>query len=100
MSYPVESAGGFQAGQSGESLASSARRSMGDANVYYQCGQTSHYKMDYPHLMREERPEQGAITQSVDQFKARNDVEGTSRAKQKGSIGRPRQQGKMYAMTQ
>ncbi|KAA0059506.1 uncharacterized protein E6C27_scaffold518G00110 [Cucumis melo var. makuwa] len=83
-SQPIKSTVRSQPGQ--ESIASTVRQTpctscgrnhrgqcLVGAGVCYQCGQPGHFKKD---------------------------SEGTSGARQKGVVGRPRQQGKVYAMTQ
>ncbi|TYK29162.1 DNA/RNA polymerases superfamily protein [Cucumis melo var. makuwa] len=69
--------------------------------VYYQCGQTGHLKRDCPQLRVVVRRDQGVESHTIEQPRISTTVgEGTSGARQKGVVGRPGQQGKVYAMTQ
>ncbi|KAL4035318.1 hypothetical protein IC575_004002 [Cucumis melo] len=71
------------------------------AGVCYQCGQQVHCKKDCPQLNMTVQRDQGVGSQTVEQSRVSVvPTEGTSGARQKGVIGRPRQQGKVYAMTQ
>ncbi|KAA0051348.1 reverse transcriptase [Cucumis melo var. makuwa] len=89
LSQPIRSTVRSQPGQ--ESITRTVRRTpctsygrnhrgmcLVGASVCYQCGQPEHFKKDCPQL----------------------NMTGTSCARQKGVVGRPRQQGKVYAMTQ
>ncbi|KAA0044257.1 Gag protease polyprotein-like protein [Cucumis melo var. makuwa] len=65
------------------------------------CGQPGHFKKDCPQLNMTVQRDQGVGSQTVEQSRVSVVLtEGTSGARQKGIVGRPRQQGKVYAMTQ
>ncbi|TYK26473.1 DNA/RNA polymerases superfamily protein [Cucumis melo var. makuwa] len=71
------------------------------AGVCYQCGQPRHFKKDCLQLNMAVQRDQGVGSQTVEQSRVSVvPTEGTSGARQKGVVGRPRQQGKVYAMTQ
>ncbi|TYJ96975.1 DNA/RNA polymerases superfamily protein [Cucumis melo var. makuwa] len=71
------------------------------AGVCYQCGQQGHCKKDCPQLNMTVQRDQGVGSQTVEQSRVSVvPTEGTSGARQKGVVRRPRQQGKVYAMTQ
>ncbi|KAA0037398.1 reverse transcriptase [Cucumis melo var. makuwa] len=65
------------------------------------CEQPGHFKKDYPQLNMTVQRDQRVGSQTVEQSRVSVvPTEGTSSVSQKGVIGRPRQQGKVYAMTQ
>ncbi|TYK07722.1 uncharacterized protein E5676_scaffold105G001490 [Cucumis melo var. makuwa] len=74
-------------------------RSRGQASR--NCGQQGHFKKDCPQLNMTVQRDEGVGSQTVKQSRVSVvPIEGTSGARQKGVVGRPRQQGKVYAMTQ
>ncbi|KAA0036000.1 RVP_2 domain-containing protein [Cucumis melo var. makuwa] len=76
-------------------------RSQPGADVCYQSEQQRHFKKDCPQLNMTVQRDQGVGSQTVEQSRVSVvPTEGTSGARQKGVVGRPRQQGKVYAMTQ
>ncbi|KAA0037490.1 retrotransposon protein, putative, Ty3-gypsy subclass [Cucumis melo var. makuwa] len=65
------------------------------------CGHLGHFKKDCPQLNMTVQRDQRVGSQTVRQLRVSVvPTEGTSGARQKGVVGRPRQQGKVYAMTQ
>ncbi|KAL0551602.1 hypothetical protein IC582_010691 [Cucumis melo] len=111
-SQPIRSTVRSQPGQ--ESIASTVRRipctSCGrnhrgqclvGAGVCYQCRQPGHFKKDCLQLNMTVQRDQGVGSQIVEQSRVSVvPTEGTSGARQKRVVGRPRQQGKVYAKTQ
>ncbi|TYK00841.1 DNA/RNA polymerases superfamily protein [Cucumis melo var. makuwa] len=80
---------------------STERLQPGQESVASTCGQQGHFKKDCPQLNMTVQRDQGVGSQTVEQSRVSVvPIEGTSGAKQKGVVGRPRQQGKVYAMTQ
>ncbi|TYJ96613.1 Retrotransposable element Tf2 [Cucumis melo var. makuwa] len=74
-------------------------RSRGQASR--NCRQPGHFKKDYPQLNMTVQRYQGVGSQTVEQSRVSMvPTEGISGARKKGVVGRPRQQGKVYAMTQ
>ncbi|KAA0066738.1 DNA/RNA polymerases superfamily protein [Cucumis melo var. makuwa] len=62
---------------------------------------SGHFKRDCPQLRVAVRRDQRVESHTVEQLRISTAAgEGTSGARQKGFVGRPRQQGKVYAMTQ
>ncbi|KAA0025360.1 DNA/RNA polymerases superfamily protein [Cucumis melo var. makuwa] len=65
------------------------------------CGQTGHFKRDCPQLRVAIQRDQGVESHTIEQPRISAAAgEGTSGARQKGVVGRPSQQGKVYTMTQ
>ncbi|KAL0559141.1 hypothetical protein IC582_003731 [Cucumis melo] len=78
-----------------------SRSVFGRCRCIYQCGQPGHFKKDCPQLNMTVQRDQGVRSQTVEKSRVSVvPIEGTSGARQKGVVGRPRQQGKVYAMTQ
>ncbi|TYK30559.1 Transposon Ty3-G Gag-Pol polyprotein [Cucumis melo var. makuwa] len=111
-SQPIRSTVRSQTGQ--ESIASTVRQTpctscgrnhrgqcLVGVGVCYQYGQPGHFKKDCPQLNMTVQRDQGVGSQTVEQSRVSVvPTEGTSGARKKGVVGRPRQQGKVYAMTQ
>ncbi|TYJ98787.1 putative Gag-pol protein [Cucumis melo var. makuwa] len=111
-SQPIRSTVRSQPGQ--ESVASTVRRTpctscgrnhrgqcLVGGGVCYQCGQPEHFKKYCPQLNMTIQRDQGVGSQTVEQSRVSVvATEGTSGARQKGVVGRLRQQGNVYAMTQ
>ncbi|TYK07530.1 DNA/RNA polymerases superfamily protein [Cucumis melo var. makuwa] len=71
------------------------------AGVCYRCGQTRHFKRDCPKLRVAVRRDQGIESHTIEQSRISTATgEETSGARQKGVVGRHRQQRKVYAMIQ
>ncbi|KAA0062255.1 putative Retrotransposon protein [Cucumis melo var. makuwa] len=111
-SQPIRSTVRSQTGQ--ESIASTVRQTpctscgrnhrgqcLVGVGVCYQYGQPGHFKKDCSQLNMTVQRDQGVGSQTVEQSRVSVvPTEGTSGARKKGVVGRPRQQGKVYAMTQ
>ncbi|KAA0048700.1 retrotransposon protein [Cucumis melo var. makuwa] len=81
-----------------EPIKSTVRSQQGQESV---CGQPGNFKKDCPQLNMTVQRDQGVGFQTVEQSRVSVvPTEGTGGARQKGVVGRPRQQGKVYAMTQ
>ncbi|KAA0067812.1 reverse transcriptase [Cucumis melo var. makuwa] len=80
---------------------STVRSQPGQESIASTCGQQGHFKKDCPQLNMTVQRDQGVGSQTVEQSRVSVvPTEGTSGAKQKGVVGRPGQQRKVYAMTQ
>ncbi|KAA0032554.1 DNA/RNA polymerases superfamily protein [Cucumis melo var. makuwa] len=80
---------------------STVRSQPGQKSVASTYGQSGHFKKDFPQLNMTIQKEQGVGFQTIGQSRVSGaPTEATSGARQKGVVGRPRQQGKVYAMTQ
>ncbi|TYK28229.1 DNA/RNA polymerases superfamily protein [Cucumis melo var. makuwa] len=111
-SQPIRSTVRSQPGQ--KSIASTVRRTpctscgrnhrgqcLVGTGVCYQCRQQGRFKKDCPQLNMTVQRDQGVGCQTVEQPRVSVvPTEGTSGARQKGVVGRLRQQGNVYAMTQ